>query len=499
MRGAGILMPISALPSAYGIGSFDEQAYRFVDFLASAGQSYWQILPLGPVSYGDSPYQSPSTFAGNPYYISIDQLCREGLLTDEECAHTRISSTEVDYEALYRTRYPLLRRAYSRSGFGNRDEHKRFVNENPWLYDYALFMAIKDNYGGRPWQQWDEGLKMRDPSALDAFRKEHNEDICFHQFLQYTFYSQWGRLRAYANVRGIRIMGDIPIYVALDSADVWASPRLFQLDENKIPIAVAGCPPDGFSSYGQLWGNPLYAWERHREDSYSWWRSRLRHCFEIYDAVRIDHFRGFDEYYSIPYGEKNARNGKWEKGPGAELFKIAEDNIGRREIIAEDLGFMTESVRQMVRDCGFPNMKVLQFAFDSRDEGGEGEHLPHNYGENCVAYTGTHDNHTLLGWYGAISEQEMAMLRNYICDHHTPLSELNKSLISLIMRSSARLCMIPMQDWLSLDDMARINTPGSSKGNWRWRMNADSLTASLAEEIRRLVTAYGRKEAENND
>lgn len=493
-RSSGILLPIFSLPSPYGIGCFDSEAYRFVDFLAEAGQSCWQILPLGPTSYGDSPYQSFSTFAGNPYFIDLGDFIGRGWLTCEECneAGLQISPHKVDYDRQYNRRYPLLRRAFEQSRDEPDPELDRFKNESPWLSDYALYMALKDVHSGAAWYEWDEPLRHRHPQALDKARDELRYGMDFYTFLQYHFYRQWHALKAYANEKGIRIIGDIPIYVAYDSADVWAHPELFQLNENKQPRAVAGCPPDGFSPDGQLWGNPLYDWKAHADTGFGWWIKRLAHCFSLFDVVRIDHFRGFDEYFSIPYGDTTAHGGHWEKGPGMKLFRMVEQSLGRHEVIAEDLGFMTDSVRQLVRDSGFPGMKVLQFAFDSRDTGGSGEHLPHNYSENCVAYTGTHDNQTLASWFTTITEGEREQVRGYLCDRFTPPHLLPRSLIALLMRSCTPLCMIPMQDWLGLGDESRINTPASAESNWQWRMSAGSAGASLAREIRFMTRIYGR-------
>lgn len=493
-RSAGILLSVSSLPSAYGIGSFSESAYKFVDWLKAAGQSYWQILPLGPTSYGDSPYQSFSTFAGNPYFISMEEMIREGLLTEEECRDAEFGENAecVDYEMLYESRYPLLRKAYERSHIADDAAFIEFCRENCWLEDYALFMAVKDQFGGAAWSEWDEDIRMRKPSAVERYSCELAEEITFYKFLQYHFYSQWENLKAYANCQGIQMIGDIPIYVAFDSADTWANPELFQLDEENIPKAVAGCPPDGFAADGQLWGNPLYDWKKHESTGFAWWISRLAHCFRLYDVVRIDHFRGFDEYYSIPYGDKTAANGHWEKGPGMALFRAVEEALGKKDVIAEDLGFVTDSVRQLVKDSGFPNMKVLEFAFDARDTGSRNDYLPHNYTENCVAYTGTHDNQTIAAWFGTITDEERAMAREYLCDAYTPDEELHKVFISLILRSRANVCIIPMQDWLGLDDSARMNTPSTVGENWKWRMKPEEMSNMLCEEICRKTQQYGR-------
>ena len=452
-RSAGILLPVSSLPSPYGIGCFSQEAYDFVDWLKDAGQTYWQILPLGVTSYGDSPYQSFSAFAGNPYFISLDELVKEGVLTAEECKKAKFGrkADDIDYSQLYKERGRLLRLAYSRSDIGHNAEFAAFCEQNKWwLDDFALFMAVKDRFEGKPWIEWAEDIRLRWQNAMDYYRRELYFEVEYYKYLQFKFDQQWRALKAYANEKGIRIIGDIPIYVALDSADAWANPQMFQLDEDNIPTAVAGVPPDGFSPTGQLWGNPLYRWEKHRETGYQWWITRLWYCFELYDVVRIDHFRGFDEYFSIPYGSETAAPGHWEKGPGIELFRAVEQALGKREIIAEDLGYMSETVRQLVRDSGFPGMKVLEFAFDSRDTGSASDYLPHNYPVNSVAYTGTHDNEALVSWYQTITSAERALVRDYLCDYATPEAQLYKSMIALIFRSAAATCIIPMQDWLGM-------------------------------------------------
>lgn len=494
-RGAGILLPITSLPSEYGIGCFSKSAYDFIDWLKEAGQSFWQILPLGPTSYGDSPYQSFSTFAGNPYFISLEALTEEGVLTGEECEAADFGSdaASVDYEKMYTARYPLLRKAYERSRIRENPAYQEFLKaQGWWLSDYALFMAVKNRFGGIPWTRWTEDIRLRHGYAMDDYRRELYDEIEFYQYLQFKFYEQWMALKAYANSRGISLIGDIPIYVAMDSADAWAHPELFQLDGNNVPVAVAGCPPDGFSATGQLWGNPLYRWEYHRSTGYQWWLSRLGYCFQLYDVVRIDHFRGFDEYYSIPYGAQSAIDGHWEKGPGIELFIRAEEVLGKKAVIAEDLGYVTDSVRRLVEDSGFPGMKVLEFAFDSRDSGCASDYLPHNYPENSVAYTGTHDNETIAGWWNSITEEEQKLARDYLCDLFTPEKLLHKSFISLIMRSRAKLCIIPIQDYIGLDNRCRINQPSTVGKNWKWRLVKEDLTEELKEEIRQTAVRYGR-------
>ena len=494
-RTAGILLSITSLPSKYGIGCFSESAYKFVDWLKSAGQSYWQILPLVPTSYGDSPYQSFSTYAGNPYFISLEALIEEGVLSKEECEGVVWGEDEksVDYEKMYEQRFKLLRNAYERSNVTSDTRYLQFVEEQAWwLRDYALFMAVKDRFEGAAWTEWAEDIRLRYEPTMDYYRRELYFEIEFHQYLQYKFYTQWMQLKNYANNQGIQIIGDIPIYVAMDSADTWAHPELFQLDANNVPLAVAGCPPDGFSATGQLWGNPLYKWDYHRQTQYYWWIGRMAYCFRLYDVVRIDHFRGFDEYFSIPYGAENATCGHWEKGPGVELFHRMKEILGEREVIAEDLGYMTNSVRQLVKDSGFPNMKVLEFAFDARDTGSASDYLPHNYTENCVAYTGTHDNETVIGWLDCISKKERQMAREYLCDEKTAWKNLNWPLIALIMRSRANLCIVPMQDYLGLDNNSRMNKPSTVGMNWKWRLSESQLSEELRKKIRQMTLRYGR-------
>lgn len=494
-RAAGILLSVSSLPSRYGIGCFSESAYDFVDWLSGAGQRYWQILPLGPTGYGDSPYQSFSTFAGNPYFISLEALIKEGVLTKKECASADFGSDpeQIDYERLYKNRYPLLRKAYERSAISENPEYRQFLSENNWwLSDYALFMAVKDRFGGKPFTEWAEDIRLRWGNALDYYRRELYFDIEFQQYLQFTFYKQWKALKAYANSRGVRIIGDIPIYVAMDSADTWSHPELFQFGQDNVPVAVAGCPPDRFSDTGQLWGNPLYRWEYHQSTGFQWWIRRLEHCFRLYDVVRIDHFRGFDEYYSIPYGAESAVDGHWEKGPGMQLFSRMREVLGDRQVIAEDLGLITDSVRRLVRETGFPGMKVLEFAFDAGDDDSSGEYLPHNYTENCVAYTGTHDNDTLVGWFGSASKADRKMARDYLCDHYTPDDLLYKSFIAAVMRSRAGLCVIPLQDYMGLDNGARMNLPSTVGENWKWRLKPGELTDALKKEVHTVTARYGR-------
>ena len=494
-RTTGVLLPISSLPSKYGIGCFSKSAYDFVDWLKAAGQCYWQILPLVPTSYGDSPYQSFSTYAGNPYFISLEALMEEGVLTEKECDSVDFGDDEasIDYEKMYKGRYKLLRLAYERSNVSQNEAYNRFVDENSWwLKDYALFMSVKNIFDGKSWNEWAEDIRLRYDYAMDYYRRECYFDIEFHQYMQFKFYEQWMKLKSYANYNGVRIIGDIPIYVAMDSADAWAHPELFQLDKDNVPLAVAGCPPDGFSATGQLWGNPLYNWEYHKNTGYAWWMKRLGYVFKMYDVVRIDHFRGFDEYYSIPYGAENAMTGHWEKGPVIDLFNRMKQVLGDREVIAEDLGYVTDSVRWLVAESGFPGMKVFEFAFDSRDSGSANDYLPHNYIPNSVVYSGTHDNETLKGWFEAISDEERQMARDYICDYHTPDDKIYLSFISTILMSKSDLSIIPMQDYLGLDNTCRTNTPSTVGKNWKWRVTNEQLSEELKCKLRELAMRYGR-------
>ena len=492
MRQQGILMPIASIPSAYGIGTLGKESYRFIDFLQKAGQSLWQILPLGPTSYGDSPYQTFSTFAGNPYYIDLELLIEEGLLTQKECDSCNFGEElhSIDYEKIYFARFPLLKKAFER-GFQSireTEQYTEFEERNGfWLEDYALYMAVKDSFGGVCYMEWPDEIRLRKKAALNKYRKQLREEIDFYKFQQYLFLTQWKALKSYANERGIEIVGDIPIYVAFDSADTWADPKLFQMDRQGYPTAVAGCPPDYFSETGQLWGNPLYNWTYHRETGYAWWMQRFAHCYELYDVVRIDHFRGFDEYWAVPYGEPTAVNGEWLKGPGYELFAVLKKKLGKKRIIAEDLGFMTDSVRKLVKRTGFPNMKILQFAFDSK---GESEYLPHNYDRNCVVYTGTHDNDTTMGFIRQMSAKDLKFARKYL--HCKKDRKLCQEMIRAGIASVADICIIPMQDWLELDNRARINIPSTLGENWKWRMDADALTDELAKKIYKLTKLYGR-------
>lgn len=492
MRASGILLPVASLPSEYGIGSFSKEAFWFVDQLAKAGQKYWQILPLGPTGYGDSPYQSFSTFAGNPYFIDLNDLIEKGYLTKNDCDNCDFGDNEryIDYEKIYLARFDLLKKAYQTSDIGKEKKFKDFVKTNKyWLEDYALYMAVKNHFHGISWIEWEEEIRIREKKAMEAYCEMLHDEIEFYQFLQFMFEQQWNQLKDYANQKGIKIIGDIPIYVAFDSADCWANSNLFLFDELNMPIAVAGCPADAFSATGQLWGNPLYDWEYHKKTNYEWWIKRIKHCFKLYDIVRVDHFRGFDEYYSIPYGAINAVKGEWKKGPGYALFQKLNQELGKLDIIAEDLGFVTESVKNLLVETGYPGMKVLQFAFDSREES---DYLPHNYDKNCIVYTGTHDNDTLLGWYDTISAPDKQLSKEYLNNANSKPKEVPWDFIRLAMESVAKTCIIPIQDYLCFGSEARINTPSTLGQNWKWRLKKSDLDDTVIKKIRHITKLYGR-------
>ena len=491
-RSAGILLSITSLPSPYGIGTIGKEARAFADFLKKAGQTVWQILPVGPTSYGDSPYQAFSTYAGNPYLIDLDTLCEEGLITKEQLDSFDWGSDpgQVDYEKIYNARFPALRIAFENFKKQDQKAYLKFTRQNcKWLKNYALFMALKNHFDMTSWTEWPEDIKMRDESAVKRWERKLRNEIRFWKFVQFKFYEQWESFRAYVNGLGIKILGDMPIYVAMDSADTWANPELFQLYDDGDPIAVAGCPPDYFSATGQLWGNPLYDWDYLRETDYEWWFERIAAASRLYDITRIDHFRAFASYYSIPYPAENAINGEWIVGPRIEFFRMMEEELGKIEIVAEDLGTLTPDVTELMEQTGYPGMKVLEFAFDS---GEENDYLPHKYTNNCVVYTGTHDNDTVMGWVETAKQSDIDYARSYC--KMPPDEPFNWGLIRTAYESKADMAIVPVQDILGLGKEARMNTPSTTGANWSWRVDAAMLTEELANKLKTLSVRTGRLE-----
>ena len=490
-RSCGILMPISSLPSPHGIGTLGAEARKFVDFLADAGQSWWQILPVGPTSYGDSPYQSFSAYAGNPYFVDLDLLCEDGLLTPAEVNSVNWGTdpAKVDYSAIYNSRFPLLHLAMERGWERDADKVAAFSEENAsWLPDYALFMAVKRHFGMQSWTEWpDEDIRLRRPEAVARYQEELADDIRLFTYIQYLFFRQWEDLRSYAHEKGIGIIGDLPIYVAMDSADVWAAPRAFQLDERNVPAEVAGVPPDYFTADGQLWGNPLYDWDAMKADGYTWWIRRIAGASRLYDILRIDHFRGLESYWAVPYGETTAKIGRWVKGPGMDFIGVLTEKFPNIQFIAEDLGYLTPEVRQLLEDSGLPGMKVLEFAFDSREAA---NYLPHTYPRHCVCYAGTHDNAPLMGWKDEAAPADIAMARQYLGLNDE--EGFHWGVLRGGQSSVADLFVAQMQDYLGLGSEARMNTPGILGGNWQWRMLSGQITDALTARIAGMARLYGR-------
>ena len=500
MRESGILMPVSSLPGPYGIGCFGKAAFQFVDFLSAAGQTIWQLLPLSPTGYGDSPYQSCSAFAGNPYFVDLETLEKEGLLTasDLKAESWGKNPLEVDYGTLYVSRFAVLRKAYAawRSqcaglhgcAYYYPDDYYAFTLANEdWLDDYALYMALKVANKMKNWVEWDAPYRRRDKAALAAFAAANEEEIGFWKFVQYKFSVQWQAVKAYANEKGVQILGDIPIYVSADSVDAWVGGKLFELDADGRFARVAGCPPDYFSADGQLWGNPLYDWAAQKRDGFGWWIRRVEGASRLFDAIRIDHFRAFERYWSIPAGAETAKEGQWEPGPGMDLLRVLTGWFPHITYIAEDLGLLTPEVHQLREAAGLPGMKVLEFAFS----GPGNDYLPHNYGSRrCVCYTGTHDNDTALGWYDHAGEAERAFAERYL--GASGRENVRQALLRCGMGSTAELFVAQMQDYLALGSEGRINVPGVAAGNWRWRMAPGAAAAGLAADIRRLTEVYGR-------
>lgn len=483
MRSSGILMHITSLPGPYGVGTMGKSAFEFVDFLKKSGQGHWQLLPLTPTGYGDSPYQSCSAYAGNHYLIDLDLLVEEGLLEkaqlDAICWGVREDKT--DFGMLYNNRLKVLSMAYER--FEGSDDFDSFcAGAADWLPDFALFMAIKEQKNGAPWYQWEDSLKRREPEAIWQARQSLKDRVRFYSFVQYLFFKQWNALQAYAHKNEIRIIGDVPIYVPYDSVEVWCSPELFQLDEAMTPTAVAGCPPDAFSEDGQLWGNPLYRWEVHAADGYNWWIRRLKAAARLYDVIRIDHFRGFEAYWSVPFGAQTAVCGHWEKGPGKPFFDAVKRSLPNLNMIAEDLGFLTDEVFALRDGCQIPGMKVMQFAFDGDESN---LYLPDKYTENCIAYTGTHDNDTLRGFIESAPVYKLDFARRYLAPQDG--ESLGDAFLRAVWASRADVAIAPMQDLLNLPTTARMNTPSTvNDKNWRWRMADDSITPELSERLLKL-------------
>lgn len=489
MRESGVLMHITSLPGPYGVGTMGRQAFAFVDFLKKAGQSCWQILPLTPTGYGDSPYQSCSTFAGNHYLIDLDTLVEQGLLQRQELEGINwcVSENKTDFGLLYNNKLNVLRIAYSR--FWGGEDFENFCHENSsWLADFALFMALKGRTGGQPWYSWEDGLKFRNPDAIWQARQELKEEIRFYSFVQYIFCQQWNALRSYAHANNISIIGDVPIYVPYDSVDVWSNPELFQMDEQLNPVVVAGCPPDAFSDDGQLWGNPIYRWDLMAQDGYSWWIRRMAAAGKLYDVVRMDHFRGFEAYWEVPFGQATARGGRWVKGPGMAFMDTVKRELPELKLIAEDLGFLTQEVLDLRDASGFPGMKVLEFAFDSREPS---DYLPHTYIPNTVCYTGTHDNMTMRQWFDTATPAAVQYAREYM--RLDDQEGLVWGVIRTAFSSVSDLCVVQMQDFLDLGGEARMNFPGTlSNANWTWRAGYDVMNDGLASRIRYLTELYGR-------
>lgn len=492
MRRNGVLMHISSLPSKYGIGTLGQEAYNFIDDLKEAGQSLWQVLPVCPTAYGDSPYASYSTFAGNPYFIDLELLEKDGLLKKEEFDSIQWFDEDdrVDYGKMYNNRFKVLKKAVERFKENKPADYEGFKNDNAfWLGDYALFMALKDANGGSGWLDWKDEYRHYDKDKAEEWKKEFAKDIEYYEILQYLFFKQWKELRNYADENGIQIIGDLPIYVALDSVDAWAHPELFSLQENGIPEEVAGVPPDGFSATGQLWGNPLYDWDFHKKTDYTWWMHRIEHLTKLYHILRIDHFRAFESYFAIPYGATTAAGGKWKKGPGYDFFETMNRTIGKKQIIAEDLGYLTQDVKDLLALTGYPGMKILQFAFDSRDGSGA-EYLPYNYQKNSYAYCGTHDNDTIQGWYKDISKEDAAYAKDYL--RLSEGEELNWDMMRNLLASPSDTTIVTMQDLLNLDTSSRMNTPGTSGTNWTWRMKKDAFAPAIKEKLAHLTKLYDR-------
>lgn len=489
-RGAGLLLPISSLPSSYGIGTLGTEAYKFVDYLVEAGQKYWQVLPVGPTSYGDSPYQSFSAFAGNPYFIDLDYLVDEGLITKAQIKKFPWGDNKeyIDYATVYGSRFKILRIAFENSTYAETKEYAKFEKNNEyWLDDYSLYMAVKFKFDNEEWSKWDADIKARTPEAISKYKEELKDDIAFWKFCQFKFFEQWNKLRAYANEKGIDMIGDIPIYVAMDSADVWAHKDLFELDEDFKQVNVAGVPPDAFSADGQLWGNPLYDWEQMEKCDFAWWKERMASNSKLYDYIRIDHFIGVVNYYSIEANCKNAKEGVWRTGPGKKLTDAIDSAIGDAKIIAEDLGVVSPAVRELLAETGYPGMNIIEFAFGG---GPDNTHLPHNYRPNSLVYGGTHDNETVVGYFKNQKAKDLKYAFKYLGVESK--NEIPAAVLRAAYGSVAAIAIFQVQDILELGNEARMNTPSTVGDNWKWRMLKGSLTKKKAKELKALAEFYAR-------
>lgn len=492
-RSAGILMHISSLPSKFGIGTLGSEAYKFANFLKSANQKYWQILPIGPTGFGDSPYQSFSTFAGNPYFIDLDLLKNDGLLNKSDYENIDWGNDQIfiDYKKIYDSRFKVLKIAFENfksKPYSLEKELKKFISENLWIEKYSLFMALKKHFNMKSFLLWPNEFKNPYSDKVKQYKKILKNDIEFYKFIEFLFFKQWNNLKNYVNSLGIKIIGDIPIYVGIDSSDVFFNKENFLLDNNYFPEYVSGCPQDSLSPDGQIWGNPLYNWNFMKKNNYQWWINRIEYSMNLFDVIRIDHFRGFESFFCIPSSDKTAKNGFWKKGPGIDFFNVLRKKIPNLKIIAEDLGFLTQNVKNLLNLVGFPGMKVLEFAFDS---GPENDYLPHNFNKNCIAYTSTHDCNTIVGWLKNASKSELQYLSEYINKNYNKIS--NWDLISLIYRSISNLAIIPMQDVLSLDENFRMNIPSTLSNNWRWRINKNyNKNNKISEKLKNLTRTFGR-------
>jgi 4-alpha-glucanotransferase len=489
-RSSGILLHITSLPGNFGIGTFGEEAYAFVDFLVTANQKLWQLLPLGYTGYGNSPYQCFSAFAGNPLLISLEKLVQKGLLEKDDLKtldDSIMNSNTVHYEKVKKHKSPLLLKAFEKFIKTEQKDFELFCNENsPWLNDFALYLSLKDQFSLKPWNRWPRLVRIRESNTIETYKNTLSKNIYYHKFVQYIFFSQWYELKEYAHKKGIKIIGDIPLYISYDSADAWTHPEIFLFNKNGVPKRVSGVPPDYFSKTGQLWGNPVFNWEYLEQNGFTWWIERVKANLKLFDIIRIDHFRGLVAYWSVPFGYKTARKGEWVKAPGKKLFEALQKEIGKFPVIVEDLGFITQDVEELRNSLGYPGMKILQFAFDSKEDS---NNLPHAYPKNCVVYTGTHDNNTTIGWYKSLSNSDKEFVKKYCGD----LSEgIAKTLIKIAWKSPANTAIAPLQDVLELDEEARMNTPGTQSGNWLWKYKKDDLTEKHAEWLAKLTKSYYR-------